>query len=475
MPFVECSREKKWLFPPTLDELVPQDHEVRFVAEFVEQVDLRNLGIEPAPASEGRPSYPPRMLLACWVYGFMVRVRSSRKMERACRERMPFMWLSGMTAPDHNTFWLFYKENRDGVRRILKETVVLARSLDLTSMVEHALDGSKIAGSAARSRTYDGEALQEMERKIEEQIADLERQNKEEEGKEERSGRLPQELAQAEALKAKVEEALQELGESGRGRVNLTDKDARLMKGPKGVEVCYNAQAMAEGKNRIIVGADVVNEENDIGQLLPMLEATAEGLGGNAERTVADAGYFSGENVAECERKGLQVVIPEPQSRRKADSPDWPYHKGHFEYRAEDDTYRCPEGKVLTFSHLTLERGKQVRVYRGRECEGCPARVECTRDRQGRTLTQHSYDWAVMAHREKMKSEAAQALSGLRKTIVEPVIGIIKEQLDGRRFLLRGLRNVRAEWALLCAGYNLWKIFRLWWRRRGSLAAWGAG
>ena len=468
MPYLDCSRAKVWVFPPKLDEVVAPDHEVRFVAEFVEGLDMAKLGLAVAPAAEGRPSYPPRVLLACWVYGFMSRVRSNRKIERACREWAPFMWLSGMTHPDHNTLWRFYQDNRQAIRSVFKESVAVAQRLGLVDMVEHAVDGSKIKARAAVKRSYDKAELEEMARKIDEQIEELEEQNKAEEA-EGRSGHLPKALARAEVLKEKVKKARQEMEESGQKGVNLTDGQARFMKVSDGYQLGYNGQAVVEGQNGIVVAQDVVDAVNDVGQLSPMLKQTKENLGENAEQTVADAGYFSGANIAACEKGQIGVVIPEPQSQRGEKGPDWAYHKSQFAYEPQADTYRCPQGKDLLFLGTSTERGQGVRVYRCRECGVCPVRGECTADAGGRMVKQYWYDQAVAAHREKMKGDTARALSKLRKTIVEPVFGIIKEQLDGRRFLLRGLENVRAEWALLCTAHNLRKIVRAVWSGRAQV------
>jgi len=340
----------------------------------------------------------------------------------------------------------------------------VAIKLEMVGLVEHALDGSKILASAAKDRTFDKKGLLELDRKIQEQIDDLERQNKDEEGRHsERSGELPAKLRKAGALKTQVSEAMQALEGSAKEKVNLTDGDARFMKTTSGLRVAYNGQAVVEGKSGIIVAEEVVDEPGDNDELLPMLHKVEENLGANAEHNLADAGYFSGENLTQCAKEGLEVVMPEPQAKRKKDSPEQAYHKSKFEYNREQDIYRCPQGEILTLSHTGRDRDVEAWTYRGRGCKGCAVREQCTKDSKGRTLKRYSYDELVVAHRQKMKEEPSRSLSKRRKEIVEPVFGIIKEQLEGRRFLLRGLENVRGEWALLCAAYNLRKIFKRCW------------
>jgi len=368
-----------------------------------------------------------------------------------------------MTHPDHNTLWSFYKENREGVRRVFKETVAVAHRLEMTSLVEHALDGTKIQASASKERSLGKEALEKLGQRVDEQIEELERQNKDEEAEGGANRRLPGALRRAEDLRKKIGEALQEIEKNGGGEINLTDSDAKFMKGRRGIEVSYNGQVAVDGKRGIIVGADVVNEANDKGQLRSMLGEIKDNLGSNAQETVTYAGYYSGVNIAQCNREGIGVVIPDQQASSQRGPEEWAYHRSHFEYEAEADIYRCPQGQVLSFSHLKSRGGREIRVYRGRECKNCEARGECTRDAQGRTVEREPFAEEVAKHREKMRGEAARDLSRRRKEIVEPVIGILKEQFEGGRFLLRGLKNVKAEWALLCAAYNLRKIFRQWW------------
>lgn len=489
MPVRPLTRDQAWLLPPSLDDLVPDDHPVRFVAAFVEalsRADWQALGIALEGDALGAPAYAAPVLLSAWLYGFMTGLRSSRKLEAACREQVPYLWLTGCQQPDHNTLWRFYQEHRQGLRTLLRRTVRTAVRAGLVDWAVQAVDGTKIPGNAAKGRTYDAAGLRRLLERTEAAIADLEAQNTT--GGEATVPRLPQALAQAKALRARVQEALADVtAEEGPTWVNLTDGQARLMKSRQGIVPGYNAQAMSSrlapsvaGRTGLLItAAEVVTAADDHAQLVPMLEAAAEATGQAAAVTVADAGYHSGSNLVASAERGQTVLMPEAQERARQQ----PYHKDHFTYDEATDTYTCPAGQVLHFAgHKERVARAAVRVYRAAAgvCRACPAFGRCTKDgRQGRRLEIGPHEAVLRAHREMMRTGAAQAVCGQRKEVVEPVFGILKEQQGARRFLLRGLANVRAEWALLASAFNLRTLARVWqgWSAaaRWALVAGGSG
>ena len=246
MPWREWDREQVWLMPPSLDEVLADDHPARLVAAFVDSLttaEWAELGVDLGGQALGAPAYHPRALLGIWLYGFMTGVRSSRRLETACREQLALQWLSGYQQPDHNTLWRFYREHRHQLRGLLRHTVQIAARLGLVDWALQAVDGTKVAGSASSSRTYDARQLERLLERTERAIADLEAQN--EAGDEPAAPRLPADLAEAQRLRAEVRAARQALAASERRHVNLTDPDARLLRGAGGYLTGYNAQAMA--------------------------------------------------------------------------------------------------------------------------------------------------------------------------------------------------------------------------------------
>jgi transposase len=467
MPVRPLNREQGWLLPHSLEDLLSEDHPARFVGAYVDalpQATWAEMGVRTGGEEMGAPSYHPKLLLSVWLYGFMTGVRSSRKLEIACREQLPYLWLTGLQTPDHNTLWRFYQEHRQGMRRLLRHTVQTAITAGLLDLAFQAVDGSKVAGSAAKDQIYDPARLRKLLERTEAALADLEAQNRG--GEEPEPPRLPRELRQKQALAEKVKQALARIAEGG--RTNLTDPDAVLLKGRGGFIAGYNVQGVVSplsskaGSGQLITAVAASQDPGDHGQLLPMLDAAEANCGRQAEVTLADAGYHSAENLEAAAQLGHTVIMPESQSRALAS----PYHKDAFSYDASTDTYTCPQGRTLRYSTSRTDRkGQSMRVYRiGRGvCRNCPAFGVCTKDRiWGRALHIRSDDAILKRQREFRASPAAQALYKRRQATIEPTFGIIKEQQDGRRLLLRGLANANAEWSLLAVAFNLRTLARVW-------------
>ena len=288
MPWRPLNREQAWMLPPTLDELMPADHPARFVAEFVDALgseEWAELGVKMDGEPLGAPGYHPRALLSVWLYGFMSGVRSSRKLEAACRDQVPYLWLTGRQHPDHNTLWRFYAQHRRAMRTLFDRTVRTAVAMDLVDLAVQAVDGTKVGANASLRRTRDTAALGRLTERLEQAIDDLEAQG--EAGTDAVPARLPQQLASQQALRARVREAMEELAERPElRRINLTDPEARLMKTPHGIVPGYNAQAMVSpaGTDRgsggmLVTAAEVVDAPVDNEQLAPMLERARETTG----------------------------------------------------------------------------------------------------------------------------------------------------------------------------------------------------
>jgi transposase len=460
MPARPHTRDQAWLLPPTLEELLPVGHPARFVAAFVDEIDARGwaeLGVE--VDARGAPAYHPRLLLSVWCYGFMSGVRSSRRLEAACLDCIPFLWLTGQQRPDHNTLWRFYQEHRDAMRALLKRTVRTAVAMGLLDLAVQAVDGSKVGANASVYRLHTGAGLRRLLERTDRAIADLEAQNQT--GGEPIPPELPTKLRQKEALRKRVKEALKHVDEEE--RFNLTDKDAKLLKARGGYVFGYNAQAVAsplKAGGQFITAAGVFEDDREA--LMPMLEAAEENLGQAVEQSLADAGYHTAENLAASQAQGRTVLMPDRQARQAKD----PYHRDAFSYDEETDTYTCPMGKPLRFQGVQRgQKGQPMRRYRAdaAACRTCPAFGACTKNRRhGRTLDVGPHEAALQAHRTMMATEEAQASYSLRKQLIEPVFGVVKEQLAGRRFLLRGQQNVHAEWSFLATAFNLRVLAKAW-------------
>jgi transposase len=477
VPIRPLSRERTWLFPPTLEELIPSDHPARFVAAFVEELDRATWAkLEVAVDGDplGAPSYDPRALLCVWLYGFMTGVRSSRKLEAACRDQVPYLWLTGWEHPDHNTLWRFYQAHRQPMRELFKRTIRTAVHSGLVDLAVQAVDGTRIGASAARAHTHDRANLERLLKKTDAVIADLEAQNAT--GEDPPPPRLPEELAHAEALRNRVRAAIQQIdhGENAQSKVNLTDPDATIQKNCNGYLVGYNAQAMVSAVGEqtagctglLITAADVTTDADDHGQLAPLIDQAQETTGQLAGTTLADAGYHSGPNLQACAERGQIVVMPEAQQKKL----EQPYHKQAFRYDEETDTFRCPAEQILRYVRTThRQRRPWARLYRPAAgvCAVCPAFATCAKNRPaGRTIETGPEEQFLRAHRAWMATVKAKESYRLRKQMPEPTFGILKEQQGARRFLLRGLAQVRAEWLLLATAFNLRTLYQVWVKRK---------
>lgn len=480
MPSKESHRDQTFLLPPSVDDWVPADHPVRFVWELVENLDLDELGIVSEPAPLGASSYPSRELLACWLYGFMDRTRSTRGLEKACHESLPYMWLTGLLRPDHMTFWRFYNANRAAMRELFRSTVRIAVEQGLVDFAFQAIDGSKIT-VASNARLRRKEALEKLLVQVEAEIAAMEKHEASANPDEEPTQRAQRHKAMAkkkekrvrvqEAL-GQVEEAEQSQGEQStkEPRAQTTDPEARVMKTPRGWEIGYNAQALVDSHSQIIVAADVTQQNYDLHQFIPLLEQEEQTLGRCADVTVADGGYFSGANLQYAQ--GRTDLYVRDASYEKSVKKASAYHFSKFEYRAEEDVFICPQGKKLPFARCTHGRGKANpgRQYQCHDCDGCPVRNQCTKSKKGRTVRIMVDSALLFTHRQKMDSDEARDLMRQRAPLVEAVFGIMKEHQGARRFLTRGLYKVQQEWYLLCAAFNLRKLYKHWVRNRAAEA-----
>ncbi len=472
MPLYPLNREQSWLLPPTLNDLIPGDHPARFVAEFVDALDRMvwaEMGIDLEGNPLGAPAYHPRALLSVWLYGFMTGTRTSRKLEIACRDQMPYLWLTGWEYPDHNTLWRFYKEHRAFMRGLFKRTVRTAVNMGLVDMAVQAIDGTKIAGNASKDRTYDAAQLQRLLEKTETAIKDLEAQN--ETGAEPPPVHLPKELADKQRLRVQVKAAMEGLAEEDKKRVNLTDSDTGLLKASRrqGMVAGYNLEAAvshtkvseAGKRNLVITAVDVGPQQSDINELVPMLEQSEGNMETRTDMSLADAGFHSGPNLEACEQRRQVVVMPEPQEKALEN----PFHKDHFVYDCNSDSYVCPHGQTLKFNRMKYTRSTLMRQYcaSGTTCRGCPAFGNCTKDHRGRRLEIGPHEAQLRRHRQWMATQEAKDAYRQRMILPEPAFGILKEQQGARRFLLRGLANVRAEAILLATAFNL-RSLHSWWK-----------
>jgi transposase len=450
-----------FLLPPSLEEWVPADHMVRFVRDFVKELDFGALGFGVGAQEMGRPTYSSELLLSAWLYGYLEKLRSSRKLEHACRTHLPLIWLLGMHYPDHNTLWRFYRSNREAIRKVFRHSVLVAQRLGLVGMLVHALDGTKIAVASASKHALHKSTLNEMLAAADDAIAAMESAIETEALEPDVSEALPEQLRQAHGRRAAIQAALAVLDEKGQKHAMPHEPDARMMQQGGGTVWAYNAQAVVDKAHGVVVAEAVTNQADDYGHLAPMLEQAEENTGGAAQFTLADAGYRSTKQELCVHERGHTVLMPE--HGRETDNGGL-YPKSEFDYDATSDTYTCPQGKTLVYTHTLPSVGNRVpaRVYRCKQCKHCPVRHQCTRARHGRTIRRDEHEAFREQQRALRNQPKMRALLGQRKAIIEHLFGHIKENVGVRRWTAKGLDNARTQWSLLCLTVNLNKIYQTW-------------
>lgn len=457
------------LLPPSIDDWVPKEHPVRVVRDLVDALDLSELGLRDFAAGDvGRPHYAPDVLLKVWLFGWMERIRSSRALERACLRDLAFVWLTGNLHPDHNTLWRFFRDNKAAFRKLFKLIVRFAVKADLVGFALHAVDGTKMSSASsmdtAQHRKVLDARLKKLDSIIDASIVATENAERLEQG----SYALPESMRDAKERKAKVLELLAELDEAKTNHRHREDPKARVMRGRRGPILGFNAQAVADEASDLILAADVCNEETDHAQLVPMLDEVRENAGANAEQNVADAGYWSGSQIGEAERRHLPVIVKEQgESSNKGE-----LSKSNFTYDAERNGYICPRGEFLRHEGSckpTTGTSYNVSIYRCRNAT-CPVRSDCSTDKKGRTIKRTEHADALERNAQRLREPRLRELLHRRKRIIEHIFAFVKTTDGFSRFTVRGIEAVRAQWALACAAINMRKLVAFWAAGRFPLA-----
>jgi transposase len=458
-------RQQPVLFPETLDEYVSEENPVRFIDAFVAQLDMGHLGfVRSQPAKEGTPGYDPRDLLRLFIYGYLNRTRSSRKLEVETHRNVEVMWLVGKLRPDHKTIAEFRRKHPEALKKVAREFTVLCKKLKLFEEALVFVDGSKFRAVNNKDRNFTEPRLEKLLKLIDERIAEylaqLEEQDALEEGQPGATDAgLREKIESLKERKARYEGHRAHLKKSGESQLSLTDPESRRMKLRGDLDVCYNAQIAVDPKHHLIVTEDVTNQVNDEEQLAPMAVAAKEALGVEALEVSADRGYHNGAQVVKCEEEGVTPYVPAPKTSKNQGRGL--FTKEAFSYSAERDAYRCPAEQWLSLSTTTQTKGdRTLRYYANRKaCAGCPLRERCTSSKDGRRIMRTPEEERVDAMARRLKGRPELMLQ--RKSTVEHPFGTLKRWWDGSYFLLKGLRKVRGEFSLMVLSYNLRRVMNL--------------
>jgi transposase len=457
-------RSQSTLFPECLDDYIADDNPVRVIEVFVDELDLGTLGFEGAePKATGRPAYHPSVLLKIYIYGYLNRLQSSRRLERETQRNLELIWLTGRLTPDFKTIADFRKDNGPGIRRVCREFIMLCRNLDLFSEAIVAIDGSKFKAVNNRDKNFTERKLQARMEQLEESVgrylAELDRADREPAAVSEgRVSRLKEKITGLKAQMRRLNQVGEQMQAAPDRQVSLTDPDARSMatSGRGTGIVGYNAQIAVDAKHHLIVAHEVTNRGHDRQQLSPMAQQAGQAIG-NAHLTVlADRGYFNGEQILECEQNGIATLVPKPlTSNNKAAGL---FDKRDFVYLPDSNEYRCPAGERAIWRFTTIEHGLTLHKYWSSACPKCPIKARCTTGTNRRIARWEHED---ILDRMQERLERTPEASKLRRSTVEHTFGTLKAWMGATHFLTRTLPRVSTEMSLHVLAYNLKRMMQI--------------
>ena len=458
MAYIEGhARDQALLLPASVEDYVAADSPVRFIDAFVDDLNLGEAGFHRSrPKATGRPGYDPGDMLKLYLYGYLNRVRSSRRLEAEATRNLELIWLLRGLRPDYKTIADFRRDNRSAFKAVFRAFVVLCRKLDLFGRELLAVDGTRLKAVNNPGRNFSRDKLARYiaaaDERLEGYLAELDAIDRGEDG----SG-----PGRGEALSAKItkvrerrqaqEAMLEQLNASGERQVSLTDPDARAMVTGQKTTVGYNAQVAVDAKHKLIVEQHVTNAATDMGLLAGTAGAAKETLGVERIAAVADMGYYKGEDIEACEANGITPYVARPQRGSAIASGRFP--KERFSYDPAADAYRCPDGQLLDTRYRSVTRGHVSIQYSSPvACAACAIRARCT---GGRWRRINRWENEAVLERMATRLAARPGILDVRRETVEHPFGSIKQWMNQGAFLMRGLENVRAEFCLTALAYNL--------------------
>ncbi len=456
-------RQQPVFLPEAIDDYVAAENPVRFLDAFVESLDLAALGFRrTTPAHTGRPAYAPGDLLRLYLYGYLNKIRSSRRLETETHRNVELMWLLRRLTPDFKTIADFRKDNLEAIRQVGREFVLLCKKLDLFGAELIAIDGSKLRAVNSKERNFTRGELERLLGEIDERLA---RYLAELDGHDETEvdvtrpsvEQLQAKIQTLQERRSRYEGYVEQLESSEAEQISLTDPESRRMKVRAALEVCYNVQIAVDEKHKLVVADDVTNDATDKDQLSPMALSAQQVLGAEDLDAVTDSGYYHGDEIKICIEAGISPYIPKPLT--SANRKRGLFTKEDFHYDKEEDLYVCPAGEKLLFRFETTELGRRIRYYSTQACKRCPLKAQCTRNKAVRRITRW-VDEHLLEEMEARLRERPELLQR-RKELCEHPFGTMKRGMDQGYFLMKGLKKVRCEFSLTVLAYNLRRVINL--------------
>jgi transposase len=460
-----ADRGQSTLLPECLDDFIDESNPVRVIDAFVEALDLAELGFDGVePAATGRPSYHPSVCLKLYIYGYLNRVQSSRRLEREAGRNVEVMWLLGRLVPDHKTIADFRKDNGPALRKVCARFVELCRELGLLTKASVAIDGSKFKAVNNRDKNFTRAKVERRRAQLEESVArylsQLDTADRQEptEMLALKAERLKEKLAKLDEEMGKLAAIEKQMLASPDQQISLTDPDSRSMatSGRGSGVVGYNVQVAVDTEHHLIVTHEVTNSGSDRAQLANVAKQAKAVLQADELEAVADRGYFNSPEILACHEAGITVTLPKPltsgaKSRGR-------FGKQDFVYLPTEDVYRCPAGERLKYYFTAEEHGQRLRRYWTNACRTCALKSRCTTGPQ-RRITRWEHEHVLEEVQQRLDANP-QAMRQRRETVEHP-FGTMKARMGATHFLTKTLPKVAAEMALSVLAYNLTRVMNI--------------
>ncbi len=461
--FIEGScRTQATLFPDRLDDYLSEENEIRVIDAFIDSLVLSDLGFKTVSAETGRPGYHPSTMLKLFVYGYLNRIQSTRRLEREAGRNVELMWLLGRLAPDFKTIADFRKDNGKGIRNTCREFIALCRQMKMFTDAVVAIDGSKFKAVNSKENNYTPKKLQFHIARVEKHIDEYLKQLADSDQEAEKHVDDTPIQAKIDWLKKRHVElkALEEEVNSHPDKqLSTVDPDSRLMK-TKGMtrSVCYNVQAAVDTRHHLIVAHEVTNKP-DRGQLCPVAKAVQIALGKKKVTVIADKGYYSGPDIKDTQDAGMTALVPKGDT--SASEKKGIFNRSRFKYDADRDVYICPANQVLPYRFSSLEHGMMQKRYwaQAPTCRACELKPQCSNSKQSRRITRWEHQ-GQLDQMDKLMTSMPESML-IRKQTVEHPFGTIKSWMGSTHFLTKRLQNVSTEMNLHVLAYNLRRMISI--------------
>ena len=458
-------RTQSTLLPESLDDWVDESNPVRVIDAFVDALNVGELGFDGVePAATGRPSYHPSSLLKLYIYGYLNRVQSSRRLEREAGRNVEVMWLLGRLAPDHKTIADFRKDNGGAIKKVCARFVELCRRMGLLTKSSVAIDGSKFKAVNNRDKNFTSAKIERRRKQLEESVSrylsqlDTADRQDPSETLTLKKVRIEEKLEKLKSEMDKLAAIERQVLASPDQQISLTDPDSRSMatSGRGSGVVGYNVQVAVDTNNHLIVTHEVTNVGSDRSQLANTAQAAKAALHVDKLEAVADRGYFNGEEILACEQVGITVTLPKPMT--SSAKSEGRFGKQDFVYLADENVYRCPAGEKLKYRFTAEEHGQKLHRYWTDACQTCPVKAQCTTGRE-RRITRWEHEEVVEAVQARLDKNP-DAMRTRRETVEHP-FGTMKMRMGATHFLMKTLPKVATEMALHVLAYNLTRVLNI--------------